>query len=163
MLGFRKRATELELLIELMTELVEGEPWHGKSVKAVLNAVDPQLVFEKPADQHSILELLWHMATWKEFCVSRLVNDTRDLAHFEEADWLQLDHGKASLWQEGVDYYWRTHQQLMDALKAQETKILDTIVPGRKYNFRKLLNGICQHDTYHSGQIIYLQKMLTKA
>ena len=163
MLGFRKKATELELLIELMTELVEGEPWHGKSVKAVLEGVNPQVVFEKPAGQHSILELVWHMATWKEFCVSRLLNDNRDLAHFEEQDWRELDHSNKALWQQGLDFYWQMHTKLMEALKGQETKILDTIVPGRKYNYRKLMNGICQHDTYHSGQIIYLQKMLNKA
>ena len=163
MLGFRKKATELELLIELMTELVEGEPWHGKSVKAVLEAVNQQIVFEKPANQHSILELVWHMANWKAFCVSCLVNDGRDLAHFEEEDWRELDHSNKALWQGGLDYYWQMHRQLMATLKKQDTKILDTIVPGRKYNYRKLMNGICQHDTYHSGQIIYLQKMLNKA
>ena len=163
MLGFRKKATELELLIELMTELVEGEPWHGKSVKAILAEVNPQVVFEKPAGQHSMLELVWHMATWKEFCVSRLKNDNRDLSFFEEQDWRELDHNNKALWQEGLDYYWRMHRELMEALKSQDTKILDTIVPGRKYNYRKLMNGICQHDVYHSGQIIYLQKMQVNA
>jgi hypothetical protein len=55
------------------------------------------------------------------------------------------------------------HRELMTVLKSQEAKILDTIVPGRKYNFRKLMNGICQHDVYHSGQIIYIQKLLAKS
>ena len=160
MLGFKKKATELEMLTELITELVEGEPWHGKSVKAVFSEVNSGAAFQKPASQHSILELVWHMATWKEFCVSRLLNDTRNLAEFEQLDWRELDHNKKSLWQEGLDYYWAMHRQLMELLKAQEPKILGTIVPGRKYNYRKLLNGICQHDAYHSGQIIYIQKSL---
>lgn len=163
MLGFRKKASELDLLIELITELVEGEPWHGKGVKTVLNEVNPQLVFEKRGNQHSIIELVWHMATWKEFCVSRLTNDERNLAVFEELDWRPLDHSNASLWQEGLDYYWKMHRQLMELLKGCETKVLDTIVPGRKYNFRKLLNGVCQHDVYHSGQIIYIHKLLSEA
>lgn len=160
MLGFKKKASELELLIELMTELVEGEPWHGKGVKAILNEVSADIVFQQPGGQHSILELVWHMATWKEFCVSRLQNDTRNLAEFEELDWRELDHSNTSLWQEGLNYYWKMHQQLVELLRRQETKILDTIVPGRKYNFRKLLNGICQHDVYHSGQIAYINKLL---
>lgn len=160
MLGFRKKATELELLIELMTELVEGEPWHGKSVKAVLDEVDPKFVFQKPGNQHSILELVWHMAIWKEFCVSRLLQDERNLARFEELDWRELDHSNQALWKEGLEYFWKMHRQLMELITKQDTKILNTIVPGRKYNYRKLLNGICQHDVYHSGQIIYIQKML---
>lgn len=163
MLGFRKKASELDLLVELMTELVEGEPWHGKSVKAALEAVDPAVVFERPAGQHSILELVWHMATWKEFCVSRLLNDDRDLAFFEQLDWRNLDHGNTALWQQGLDRYWQMHRRVMDLLKKHETKLLDTIVPGRKYNYRKLLNGICQHDVYHAGQIFCLNKQLTSA
>lgn len=163
MLGFKKKATELELLIELMTELVEGEPWHGKSVKAILDGVEAQQVFEKPVGQHSILELVWHMATWKEFCVSRLLNDNRNLDDFEKLDWRKLDHGNTALWQQGLNNYWTMHRQVMDLLKKQETKLLDTIVPGRKYNYRKLLNGICQHDVYHSGQIAYVNKLLSKA
>jgi uncharacterized damage-inducible protein DinB len=163
MLGFKKKATELELLIELMTEAVEAEPWHGKSVKAILNEVAPAHAFQKPGNQHSILELVWHMATWKEFCVSRLKKDEKNLADFEESDWRPLDHHKQTLWQEGLDYYWKMHRQLMELVKKQDTKILDTIVPGRKYNYRKLLNGICQHDVYHGGQIIYIQKLLQDA
>ena len=159
MLNFKKKATELELLIELVTELVEEEPWHGKSVKAILSEVDPKHVFTKQANEHSILELVWHMATWKEFCVSRLLNDTRNLSEFEKLDWRELDHSKQSLWPEGLDYYWRMHHQLMDLMKKQETKILDTIVPGRKYNYRKLLNGISHHDIYHLGQIAFITKL----
>jgi uncharacterized damage-inducible protein DinB len=160
MLNFRKKATELELLIELISEVAEREPWHGKGVKTILSEVNPQIVFQKPSGQHSILELVWHMATWKEFCVSRLLNDGRNLGDFEELDWRELNHTDTALWRQGLNHYWNMHHLLMDLMLKQDNKILDTIVPGRKYNFRKLLNGICLHDTYHSGQIAYINKML---
>lgn len=161
MLKLRRKASELELLIELMTEVVEGEPWHGKSVKAVLENVQHDIVFEKVANQHSILELIWHMANWKAFCLSRVVNDDKDLAHFEERDWRQLDHSDRNLWEEGVDYFWTLHHRLMKTIAEQDKKFLGRIVPGRKYNYRKLLNGIIQHDVYHSGQIAYINNLLS--
>jgi hypothetical protein len=32
-------------------------------------------------------------------------------------------------------------------------------VDERKYNFRKLLHGLIQHDIYHLGQIAYIKKI----
>ena len=163
MLNFRKKNAEILLLVDQLTEIYEGEPWHGKGVRAILNSVDENIVFEKPSGQHSILELVWHMMNWKDFTLNRLIKSDKELQHFEEADWRSLDHNDKSLWEKGLKRFWEVHQQFMDELKKQDDKLLDLAVQGRKYSYRKLLNGISHHDVYHSGQIIYIQKMLANS
>lgn len=163
MLSFRKKNAEVQHLVWQLEEVYEAEPWHGKGVKAILDWVDADIVFEKPAGQHTILELVWHMLNWKEFALNRLLKSDKDLQHFEESDWRELDHANKALWPEGLDRFWKAHSQFMEVLKAQDDKLLDQIVQGRKYNYRKLLNGIRDHDVYHSGQIAYINKLLTKA
>lgn len=160
MLNFKKKNAEILLLVDQLVEIYEGEPWHGKGVKAILDSLSPDVVFQQPSGQHSILELVWHMMNWKEFALNRLVRSDKDLKHFEENDWLQLDHDNTSLWQKGLDRFWQVHHQFMDTLKQQDDKLLNQIVQGRNYSYRKLLNGIREHDLYHSGQIAYINKLL---
>lgn len=161
MLIFKKKNAEIVLLAGQLDEIYESGPWHGKSVKAILDRVNPDAVFEKPAGQHSILELVWHMMNWKEFALNRLLKTDKDLAHFEANDWRQLDHNDKALWPEGLGGFWQAHRRFMDVLRQQDDKLLDQIVQGRNYQYRKLLNGIREHDLYHSGQIAYINKLLT--
>ena len=163
MLSFKKKNGYISVLTEQLAEIYEAGPWHGKGIKTILEDVNPTIVFEKQEGQHSILELVWHMATWKEFALNRLQQSDKDLGYFEELDWRQLDHNNKALWQEGLDYFWRVHHQFMEALSKQDDKILTQLVQGRRYNYRKLLNGIRDHDLYHSGQIAYINKLLNKA
>lgn len=162
MLSFRKKNAEILLLAEQFVEIYEHEPWHGKGVKAILDNVSPEVVFERPNGQHSILELVWHMMNWKEFALNRLLRSDKDLKHFEDLDWRELVHTNKALWEEGLNRFWQVHQEFMKVLKEQDDKLLSQIVQGRKYNYRKLLNGIRDHDVYHSGQIAYINKLLKK-
>src|SRR5947209_15292098 len=117
MLSFRKKNAEIILLAEQLDEIYVREPWHGKGVKAVLDNVPPEVVFERPNGQHSILELVWHMMNWKEFALNRLVRTDKDLKHFEESDWRELDHSNKALWEEGLQRFWQVHQEFMKVLK----------------------------------------------
>ena len=56
---------EILLLAEQIKETYEGDPWFGRSVKALLAEVNDRIAFERPNEQHSILELVWHMITWR--------------------------------------------------------------------------------------------------
>lgn len=154
---------EIELLTEQIKEAYEGDPWFGRSIKAILGETDESIVFEKPNGQHSIVELLWHMITWKEFTLSRLQNDSsKSAGYFEKNDWRELDLSDKSLWKEGLQKFSKIHEELTEAVRQQRDEILSETVSERKYNFRQLLYGILEHDIYHLGQIAYIRKMLQK-
>ena len=155
--------TEILQITEQLKEAYEGEPWFGRSIKSLLKDVDENIAFEKPNGQHSILELVWHIVIWRVFTINRLRNDEKtNLQYFEENDWQQLNHNDKTLWKRGLKRLEETQSELIESLQKQQGNILNEIVPGRKYNFRKLLYGIIQHDIYHIGQIAYITKLLRK-
>ncbi len=154
--------SEILFIIEQIKETYEGDPWFGRNAKALITEVNEQAVFEKPNGQHSILELVWHMITWREFTINRLRNDKEnDLHYFEVNDWRNLDHADKSLWQQALHRLHQTQNELIEVLQTQrDNNLLSQRVEGREYDFRKLLNGVFQHDIYHLGQIAYIKKLL---
>lgn len=154
---------EILLIAEQIKDAYEGEPWFGRSIKELLNEVDESMAFEKPNGQHSIVELLWHMITWKEFAISRFREDKeKTLQYFEQNDWRELDHSDKLLWKEGMGKFKQLHSELIEVIHQQKDDILSQRVNERKYDFRKLLYGILEHDIYHLGQIAYIKKLLQK-
>ena len=150
---------ELQLIISRLREAYDGDPWFGKSMKQLLESVSAEDVFVSPSGQHSIMQLLWHINNWKEFTISRLrPGNDPSLSRFEEADWRANPERDDSLWEEALEQFRQLHDELVSLLQQQDDSLLSRMVPGRKYDFRKLLNGILEHDVYHMGQIAYVSK-----
>ena len=153
--------SELVYIINQLKEAYEGDPWFGKSIKQLLAEVNERTAYERPGGQHSMLDLLWHMITWREFTIDRLQHSPQmQLAYFEEMDWRELDHNDMTLWKQGLERLKETQDQLLAILAGRTEELLDQPVRERSYNFRKLLYGFIQHDIYHIGQIAYIQKLL---
>ncbi len=152
---------EMLYIAEQIKETYEGDPWFGRNANSLLAEVNEQAAFEKPNGQHSIVELVWHMITWREFTISRFKKEeAKDLHYFEAHDWRKLDHNNKGLWQEGLQRLHETQKELIEIVQTQKDEWLEQNVEERKYNFRKLLNGVLQHDIYHMGQVAYVKKLL---
>ena len=153
--------TEILQVAEQIKDAYEGDPWFGRSIKSLLNDTDESIAFEKPNGQHSILEIVYHIINWRKFTINRIrEGDEVSLKYFEECDWQQLDHNDKSLWKKALHKLSALQAELIEVMQHQKDDILTETVPGRNYNFRKLLYGVIQHDIYHTGQIAYLTKLL---
>jgi uncharacterized damage-inducible protein DinB len=152
---------EIQFIISQLQETYNGEPWFGRPVVQVLADISTKTAYHKPEGGHSILELLWHMITWREFAIDRLQGAPQlTLHYFEQMDWRALDHNDMTLWQEGKEHLKETQDQLVALLQEQTDDILGKGVAERNYSFRKLLHGLIQHDIYHLGQIAYAHKRI---
>ncbi|HVF81218.1 MAG TPA: DinB family protein [Flavisolibacter sp.] len=149
--------TEINFIISQLKDAYEGDPWFGRNAKELLSEIDEQTAIIQFNHQHSILELVWHIITWREFTIDRLLPE-KPLAYFEGADWRKLNHTDKTLWPQGLHRLQETQQQLIDLLQKADDKVLDGQVKERSYNFRKLLHGLIQHDIYHLGQIAFINK-----
>lgn len=152
---------EIQSIIRNFENTLDGQPWFGRSVYALLQKVDESRASIKPnKNSHSMIEILYHMLTWAEFTLKRIEKDKiNDLAAFEKLDWRKIDpqiHG----WEEGLSAFIATHQHIIALLQTKDDEFLKEEVDYRKYNFRFLLNGLIQHNIYHIGQIIYIKKLL---
>ncbi len=152
---------ELQSIIRNLQNTLNGEPWFGRPVYALLEETDPAVVYKKPNDNsHSLIELLYHMITWAEFTLKRVEgNKEQDLAAFEKMDWRHIDPA-VHTWEKGVKQLEKVHAGLVALLETKTDDFLKEIVDYRKYNFRFLLNGLIQHNIYHAGQIAYVHKLI---
>lgn len=153
--------TQVLQIAEQIKATYAAEPWYGRSATALLASVTTTEALQQPGGQHSILELVWHMVNWKSFAINRLRNNNDILLQtFAEQDWRMLNHSDKSLWQQGLEQYHQTHNELVEVLQQQTDDLLPQKVPGRDYTYHNLLHGIMHHDIYHLGQVAYIQKLL---
>jgi uncharacterized damage-inducible protein DinB len=152
---------EIQSIIRNFENTLDGTPWFGRPVYALMREVDESIASTKPNENsHSLTELLYHMLTWAEFTLNRLErNMVTDMAASEKLDWREIDptiHG----WEEGLSALIATHQHIIALLHTKDDEFLKEKADYRNYNFRFMLNGLIQHNIYHAGQIAYLKKLL---
>lgn len=153
---------QIQHIIKLLQASFTGEPWHGRSLKALLEEVTPQMALKKPGPgSHSIAELVYHLVTWREFTISRLQpEDGKNMDYYESIDWRPLDLSTTKTWNEGLRLLEESRQKLLAVLEKFNDSILQEPVAERKYKFSSLLYGLLQHEAYHAGQIAYAMKLL---
>lgn len=154
---------ELNSIANQLQEAFEGDAWFGRNARSLLADVNASVAVEHPQGQHSIIELVLHMINWKQFAISSLSSNGKGLHYFETRDWQQCPNATHRFWAETLADLWHTQSTLIALLKGLNDAILNEQVPERNYNFRKLLNGVLQHDIYHLGQIAYIRKIFTNS
>lgn len=152
---------ETQSISHNIQNVLNGEPWFGRPVFAILNEIDPNLVYKKPnAHSHSIAELLFHMITWAEFCLRQIERaDKKLIEEIESRDWIKIDPS-VHTWKKGLEELKTIHDRIIEELEAKDDEWLKEKVHFRNFNFRFMLNGLIQHDIYHLGQIAYVKKLL---
>ncbi|MBC3785770.1 DinB family protein [Spirosoma utsteinense] len=156
---------ELIRIIDLLNTTYESEEaWHGPSVVEALRGVTPDVAGRRiMPNTHTIAELVFHMTSWRIFCVKKMQGDVdfdittpaKDFGalpdKIDDFEWEALEM-ELSLSQE----------ELINELdKRDDDEFLEDIVPGRDYTYYDMLHGIINHDMYHTGQIVILKKALT--
>lgn len=142
----------LEELVKSLNEIYDGDPWHGPTIKKILSDIPTEKVDSRIGQGHSIIEIVLHMAAWKNFVVHKLQGDP----DFDISDETNFPKGKD--WGNALVELEEIHQQLLSAIASFDPKKLQDLVPHRKYSFHKLLHGIVHHDLYHLGQITMIIK-----
>lgn len=154
--------SEIQSIIRNLENTLDADPWFGRPVYVILREVESTIAYKKPAPgSHSLVELLYHMLTWAEFTLKRIEkDDINDLDAFEKLDWREIDP-QIHDWDEGLAAFIATNQQIIALLHTKDDAFLNETVDYRSYDFRYLLNGIIQHNIYHTGQVAYLKKLLS--
>jgi uncharacterized damage-inducible protein DinB len=137
-----------------------AEPWHGQSVKELLNKITAEQASARPVSGgHSIWDLVLHMAAWVEIPLRRMDGEKINEYTYEQ-DWPTADGKNDAAWKGTV-------KRLDDAFAAAVKRVekmsdaeLDAKIPGKTYTAEFQLLGILQHTAYHAGQIGLLKRAL---
>ena len=144
---------EINNIIALLEKTFKGPAWHGPSIMETLKDISDKTAFNKISGSHSIVELVLHMTTWRNFTDKRLSGDNEYQVTDED------NFPKATDWGSAMNNLKQSQENLLSALRKFPEDKLFTTVPTRKYDFYTLLHGIIQHDIYHAGQIVLLKKL----
>ena len=152
-----KIRSESRLIAEQLRRAFEGDAWHGPALLELLEDVNAGMAAAKPlADVHSIWELLLHIAAWDGAALRRLGGERIQLTG--EANFPVVPSPSEAAWQKAVAQAKRKHEALVKTVAALPESRLYERVPGKKYDFYFMLQGVAQHELYHAGQIAILLK-----
>ncbi|MEX0722167.1 MAG: DinB family protein [Balneolaceae bacterium] len=150
-------------VLDLIDPPTGFKPWHGgPTLMGCLRGVHAKQAVWKPApERNSIWDLVLHMAYWKYIITQKLNPDLpkgfeRSPANFPSVpeDYSEND------WKSDKALLKKTHDTLVEEIKAFPTEKLDEICPTKKdWTYAQLISGIAAHDTYHIGQVQVLKKL----
>jgi uncharacterized damage-inducible protein DinB len=157
---------EATRIVDELTRAIEGDPWHGNSATAILQDVTPKVAATKPADAHSIWEIVRHMTAWTGEVHRRL--DGHPPREPQEGDWPAPSGSRDENWRRDVAALTDAHRRLLqkvatlsdDALHAPPVEVRNRPA-GSGVSFYVLLHGLAQHHAYHAGQIAVLKRIVS--
>ena len=154
--------TETARLADLITRVIDGDPWHGSTVLALLDGVSHQAAAAHPVPGlHSIWELVLHMTGWANEAGARLAGEAA--GEPKGGDWPAVTEVSHAAWTRAVEALVASHQALAAAVRATDDRVLETAVhdprdraAGTGLSHYLTLHGLVHHTTYHAGQIAVL-------
>lgn len=159
----------IAFLVDQLERAHAGDPWHGPSRTSLLEDVSAAMARQRPpSGVHSIWELVLHMTAWTREVARRVrEHEARDP---EMGDWPPVP-ARAD------DAAWRNAMQALDAAHADLVAVVGSLdaegltrrigdarnrALGTGLTVEQTVNGLVQHDAYHSGQIAVVRRMIEK-
>lgn len=151
-------------IIRQLEEIYSGKPWYGNSITEVFNSIgEADAARRLIPEGHSIVDLIYHMITWRYFAITQLQGDKNyDVQPNDKNDWREINYDNKNLLTDALSEFDRIHKQLIAELTNFDDDMVESVVPARDFSFKFLLTGLIQHDIYHLGQISLLRSALAK-
>lgn len=143
---------DLDIIINSLKDVYNGNPWHGPSITNVLSKLPEDKLNARIGDAHSIAELILHIVAWRTFVIRKLKGD-----HDYDVD-VEANFPHGSSLKYALDQLDKSQVELIEAITQFDLQKLNEEVPGKKYSYHKMIAGITDHDLYHLGQIVMITK-----
>ena len=163
-------SSQLSFLLDQLERVHAGDPWHGSSRADLLADVTAEEARRSPAaGSHSIWQLVLHMTAWTREVTRRMQGE--QAAAPDIGDWPPLPATPDErAWRAAVAALDASHANLLNAVRAIDASRLSTHVGdarnaalGTGVTYAQTINGLVQHDAYHSGQVAFAKKLLRAA
>ena len=142
-------------IAQRLEDIYQGEPWFGESLQAKLNQVTEEGAYKQVVNnKHSIAEILSHMEFWRKSFIQQLKGeDASEYNGNNPGNWPAVEDLRKQGWKNQLASFDKTKQELVSLLKkANETMLSDDLMMN--------LNGLVDHDVYHTGQIGIVKSMV---
>ncbi len=156
----RQPNPKLNLYTAQFAAMYDGQPWYGDSICHILESITPAKAYWQPTpNAHSIAQLVSHMIYWRLALIKRLEGDVEYKPSMKSEDnWKSNEQLKKKKWKLLKKSLEESQTKLLSLLSKQKDTLLNKKY-SEKATFLDLINGILQHDLYHTGQIAYLKSI----
>jgi uncharacterized damage-inducible protein DinB len=145
-----------------------GEPWHGKSSKALLADITAEEASRRVFEGvQTIWETVHHMLAWTEEVTTRLGGAGAGTP--ARGDWPTVTDTSAQAWEATQEALRTARYALLEAVdKSHEEDFYLQVSKaanstGHGVTKAQTLTGLIDHDIYHLGQIAMLKKALRRS
>ena len=148
---------EIELIIDRLKTTFDGGAFHGPNFMDNLKEVDAEEARRRPIEErHTIWEIVNHCTFWIDAAVGALKG--KKMPPMGE-DWPLMGETESE-WTNAIENLRKAHEELVKSISNFDESRLEDKVRNDyfRYTYRKMLHGIADHNTYHSGQIAVFRK-----
>jgi len=159
----KPRNPKIQVYISQFANLYNGKPWYGDPLTRLLENISEEAAFKSLyPGKHTIAQILWHMIYWRLSLIKRLEPDPDFKASMQSPDnWRTNDQLKAMGWSGLKSEFDKSQKALLRLLKKQSDGLLKKEFK-KGATFNTLIEGIVQHDLYHTGQIGLLKNLVNQ-
>ena len=160
--------SDIRFLHDQLRQGYSDDPWHGPATAALLQDLSAAEAAARPVKgAHTIWEIVLHMTAWQSEVRRRLRGNEPAIP--EEGDWPEVRETTDSAWQRDRERLGSSLTELLHTLAALGEPDLERMGGsiedrdpslGTGVTHRAMVNGIIQHNAYHSGQVALLRKAL---
>jgi uncharacterized damage-inducible protein DinB len=150
--------SEVHRIAKQLQRTFQGRAFHGPAVDEALAGVTAKTAAKRsPKGAHSIWQIVLHMAFWQE-AITRWLQGNHARPGPGD-DWPPISDKSEAAWQQALRRLRASNEALRDEVMVlDEARLEEPIFEGMSKVY-VALNGIIQHNTYHSGQISLLKKI----
>ncbi len=132
--------------------------WAGRGVLPALRRVSyPQAHWRPHPHQHTIAEIVLHMAYWKDAVTARL--QRQPWRYDRKLNWRPVPP-TARGWENARAELRAAQERLMRSLRTfPQSRLLKPIKPRNRNRFIDLAVAIATHDSYHAAQLFVLKRL----
>jgi uncharacterized damage-inducible protein DinB len=153
----RKKMTHADLLADELDRALQGQPWHGASLKDLVDGISFEQAIQRPIPSaHNIWELVLHITSWANIALRRLTGG--QTAPYPDEDWPVIGEMNLPRWEAAKVALKESHEKLREAVLALNDDRLAASAPESENSVAVMLHGVSQHAAYHGGQIALLKK-----
>ena len=148
---------ETARITKLFDDLYDGSPWIGVNIMPILQMLTAKQAARRIyADWNTIWEITNHMISWRENVLQRIQGKIIKTPSHNYV--VPIKDTSPEAWQNTLERLHLSQEAWVSFLKKFKAGDLEKIYPPNNHTYYDHIQGILQHDAYHLGQIVILNK-----
>lgn len=148
--------TETARIKKLISDHFDGSPWLDVTITDTLKNISASQAAKKIDDVNSIWQIVNHMTAWRETLYCKLSGESVTVPSNNFIENI-IDTSEKS-WRNDIKKLEKSQKNILKYLSDPRDTRFD-LEYSNGHTFYEHLQAILQHDAYHLGQIVILQKL----